>query len=77
MEQIVKTESDGFVINQFLENSSEKIIPLLQRQKVFPIVPEQIEKFAKEAGFTKIEFYEDYSKKPFTPESKTVVCLIS
>ena len=77
MEQIVKTESDGFIINQFLENSSEKIIPLLQRQKVFPIVPEQIEKFAKEAGFTKIEFYEDYSKKPFTPESKTVVCLIS
>ena len=60
MEQIVKTDNDEFVINQFLENSSEKIIPLLQRQKIFPIVPEQIEEFAKEAGFTKIEFFEEY-----------------
>ena len=77
MEQIVKTDNDEFVINQFLENSSEKIIPLLQRQKIFPIVPEQIEEFAKEAGFTKIEFFEDYSKKPFTAESKSLVCLIS
>jgi hypothetical protein len=63
MEQIVKTESDGFVINQFLENSSEKIIPLLQRQKVFPIVPEQIEKFAKEAGLDT-----DQLKKDMTSE---------
>lgn len=77
MEQIIQTDNDGFVINQFLENSSEKIIPLLQRQKIFPILPEQIEKFAKDAGFTKFELYEDYTKKPFTSESKTLVCLIS
>lgn len=77
IEQIIKTERDGYVINQYLENSAEKIIPLLQRQKVFPVLPEQIEKFAKEAGFTKIEFYENYAKKPFTTESQTVLCLIS
>ena len=77
MEQVIKTENDGYVINQYLENSAGKIITLLQRQKIFPVLPEDIKAFALEAGFSKVEFYEDYTKKPFTPESKTVLCLIS
>jgi hypothetical protein len=40
MESIAKTENNGYVINQNLENSSEKIIPLLQRQRVLPISTE-------------------------------------
>ena len=77
IEQIVKTDSGDYIINQYLENSAEKIIPLLQRQKVLPITPEKIKEYAQDAGFANIDFYEDYTKKPFTPESKTVVCVIS
>ena len=77
MESIAKTENNGYVINQNLENSSEKIIPLLQRQRVLPISTEKIKEFAQDAGFSGINFYEDYTQKPFTPESKTVVCVIS
>ena len=77
MEHIVKTDSGDYIINQYLENSAEKIIPLLQRQKVLPITPEKIKEYAQEAGFENIDFYEDYTKKPFTSESKTVVCVIS
>ena len=77
MEHIVKTDSGDYIINQYLENSNEKIIPLLQRQKVLPITPEKIKEFAQDAGFANIDFYEDYTKKPFTSESKTVVCVIS
>ena len=77
METIVKTENNGYVINQYLENSAEKIIPLLQRQRVLPISTEKIKEYAQDAGFSNINFYEDYTKKPFTPESKTVVCVIS
>ena len=77
METIIKTENNGYVINQYLENSAEKIIPLLQRQRVLPISTEKIKEFAQDAGFSNIEFYEDYTKKPFTSESQTVVCVIS
>lgn len=77
MEQITKTQTEGFVINQYLENSAGKIIPLLQKQKVYPILPEKITEYALEANFSKVEFFEDYTKKPFTPESKTILCLIS
>ena len=77
METIVKTENNGYIINQYLENSAEKIIPLLQRQRVLPISTEKIKEYAQDAGFSNIDFYEDYTKKPFTSESQTVVCVIS
>jgi hypothetical protein len=77
METIVKMDSGEYIINQYLENSSEKILPLLQRQKVLPISPDKIKEFALAAGFSNIEFYEDYTKKPLTSESQTVVCVIS
>lgn len=75
-ESISYTEETGYLINQSLENSSGRIIPLLRNEKVYPIHPDEIKKFASEAGFTKIDFYNNYQKEPFTSDSKSFVCII-
>lgn len=64
------------VLVQHVENSSGKLLPVLQDIPMYPIVPEEIELFAKEAGFSTVRFYADFGKSPFTEHSETIVAVI-
>ena len=55
----------------------EKVIPILKDRKVCPLTRNDLESFAKKAGFKNVEFYSDFQKKPLTSESMDLVCVLS
>ena len=69
-------ENGTQILVQHVENSSGKLLPVLQDVPMYPILPEEIEQFAKEAGFTKIDFFADFGKNPLTEHSETLVAVI-
>lgn len=73
--RVLTRDKDAFLF-QDVEISSGKVLPVIKSAKVCPITSKEIENFAYEAGFASVEFYEDFSKKDFTQESKTLLCVI-
>ena len=73
---IINEDDDNVYVNQAVENSTGKMLPVLEREKIYPLTKEEIEDFAREAGFTKFEFYSGFDKSPYTEDSEHLVCLI-
>ncbi len=74
----VNNNGDGtWNLKQSIEVSSGKVLPLDDDVKIMPLLPSDIEKCAKEAGFTSIKMYSDFAKNPFYDESNIVILEIS
>lgn len=74
----ISLRDDGkYVFSQNLENGSGKILPVMEDDLVYPLTDSQIEEFAKEAGFSRIEFYSSWKKEPFTGSEPSLKCVIS
>ena len=73
---ILNEDDDNVYVNQAVENSTGKMLPVLEREKIYPLTKEEIEDFAKEAGFRSFEFYSGFDKSPYTEDSKHLVCII-
>lgn len=67
---------EEYTFSRNIKTGSGKILPVYQKASVYPIVPWEIEDFAKEAGFTSIEYFADFEKNPFTPQSPSMVVVI-
>ncbi|NLM00905.1 MAG: class I SAM-dependent methyltransferase [Treponema sp.] len=68
--------SDGtFSLKKDIELSSGKVVPLNTGETVCPVSIAELENCAHEAGFSSVEKFEDYEKKPFTKDSKTCVLI--
>lgn len=67
---------EEYALSRNIKTGSGKILPVYQKTSVYPIVPSEIEDFAKEAGFTSIEYFADFEKNPFTPQSPSMVVVI-
>lgn len=67
---------EEYAFSRNIKTGSGKILPVYQKASVYPIVPSEIEDFAKEAGFTSIEYFADFEKNPFTPQSPSMVVVI-
>lgn len=67
---------EEYAFSRNIKTGSGKILPVYQKASVYPIVPLEIEDFAKEAGFTSIEYFADFEKNPFTPQSPSMVVVI-
>lgn len=61
------------VIFQNVETGNGKYLPIHEDTPVYPILPQEIETFAKEAGFKSIKFYADWDKNPFTGKEESFV----
>ncbi|MBQ0039926.1 MAG: methyltransferase domain-containing protein [Treponema sp.] len=75
--EIFKAEDGSSMISANVENSSEKLLPVLKDVPVYPLTPAEIEHFAEEAGFTNAEFYADFDKTPFTGNEESFVVMVS
>ncbi|MBQ3825516.1 MAG: class I SAM-dependent methyltransferase [Spirochaetaceae bacterium] len=74
---IITADSGDVFMNLTVENSTGKLLPVLERERIYPLIKEEIEDFAREAGFTHFAFFSDFAKNPFTDDSQNLVCVIS
>ena len=73
----LSTKTDGqWVLDQEVETGNGKILPVLQKEEIYPLTPDEISLFAKEAGFTQVAFYSDYDSSPFTGKEEKVIAII-
>lgn len=73
----LEQSNDGeYVISRNIKTGSGKVLPVYSKTSVYPITTSEIEEFAKEAGFTSVEFFADFQKNPFTPQSPSMVVII-
>ena len=73
----VSCKNDGtWILNQDVETGNGKLMPVFTDEKIYPLKKEEIESFAKEAGYTKIDFYSDFDKTPFTGSEEKVIAVI-
>lgn len=75
--EILTSESGTKTISMNLENSSGKIIPILNNIQVHPVLPSEIETLAMEAGFSHVEFYGDFDESPFAGNEDFCISVIS
>ena len=73
----ISCKNDGtWILNQDVETGNGKLMPVFTDEKIYPLKKEEIESFAKEAGYTKIDFYSDFDKTPFTGSEEKVIAVI-
>lgn len=75
--EVFKDADGSYYLNKSIKNSSGKILPVLQREQIYPVCTEEIEEFANAAGFKNCRFYSDFAETPFTEESPELICKIS
>ena len=74
----ILTEEDGSkTININIENSSEKILSVVNNFPVCAVTASEIETFAEKAGFSGIDFYADFEKNPFTGNEDSFIAVIN
>ena len=62
---------------QELETGNGKHLIVTKDAPIFPLDKNQIERFAKEAGFTKFNFYGSLKHEVFTQKSDELIVVIS
>ncbi|MCM1321325.1 MAG: methyltransferase domain-containing protein [Bacteroides sp.] len=72
----IRCADGNYLLNQELETSRKKRLPVICDEIVLPFSVQEIEAAARGAGFSSFSCFENYAKKPFAPESRTVVCVI-
>jgi len=74
--QLIINPGKDSIINQTIETGNGRILPILEDSTFYPLTPEEIQKFGKEAGFKQIEMYSDFSKSPFTGTEDNVIVVL-
>jgi hypothetical protein len=69
-------ENVTYLLNQQVMTSNGKTIDEVKDEPITPISMESFQKFAKDLGFTSIEFYSDYKLTPLKPDSEKIVCVL-
>lgn len=73
----LRQDENGTVTAYFdLETGNGKKEHVLNGAEIFPLSQNEIVLFAKEAGFTDLRFFSDFSCSPLTPDSCDLVCII-
>ncbi len=73
LEYVSEEES---LLSRNIKTGSGKVLPVYQKTSVYPITPSEIEEYAKESGFTSIEYFADFKRNPFTEKSPSMVVII-
>lgn len=70
-------QNDGtWLMDQQIETGNGKVLTIYKDEKIYPLKPEEIEQFSKEAGFKDIQFYSNFDKSPFTGKEEKVIAVI-
>ncbi len=69
------TDGSSFIV-QNVETGNGKMLPVQKDCPIYTLMPEEIELFAKEAGFSSVKFYSDFNKNSFTGNEESLVARI-
>ena len=73
----ISIQTDGqWVMDQEVETGNGKILPVLQKEEIYPLTPDEITLFAKEAGFSQVSLFSDFELSPFTGKEQSVLAVI-
>ena len=75
--QVWRGDDDKCQLQQDLEHCGSRVVPVLKNVDIYPVTVDEIQEFAKEAGFTDIELFSSFAREPFTDTSEQIVCLMS
>jgi 2-polyprenyl-3-methyl-5-hydroxy-6-metoxy-1,4-benzoquinol methylase len=74
----ILTKDDGSkYLSEEVETGTGKVLPVVDKTSIYPLLPSEIEEFAEEAGFSSAEFYADFSKKEFTGKEPEMIVLLN
>ncbi len=72
----IESRGEKMYLNQELENSSGKRIFVTEDAPVYLITKEEIENYAKEAGFKDINFYSSFGNSAYSEDSDQIVAVL-
>lgn len=74
--RITTGAEDKKTIDQKLETGNGKKVVVSTDVPIYPLKTSEIKDFAKEAGFSSVELYSDFSLAPFSSESDYILAVI-
>jgi len=69
-------EAVSYILNQHVITESGKTIDEVKNETISPIGYESFKLFAKDLGFSSIEFFSDFKMTPFNPDSTSLICVL-
>ena len=75
--EIITKDDGSKVLVQNIETGNGKLLPVFKDEAIYPLTPEEIENFAREAGFKSVTFYADWERNTFTGTEESYVVVIS
>ena len=73
---IKNSDSLQYKLFQHVVTASGKVIDEVKDELVCPISMESIRSYAKEVGYSSVEFFNDYSRTPYTTDSDKIICVL-
>jgi hypothetical protein len=73
---IKNSDSVQYKLFQHVVNASGKLIDEVKDELVCPISMETIRSYAKEVGYSSVEFFNDYNRTPYSTDSDKIICVL-
>lgn len=77
LSKLTFAENEKTLLSQQIETGNGKILPIVENEQIYPLTKEELCEFAKEAGFSTIKLYSDFSGTELTPDSEEIIAVIS
>ena len=73
---IKNSDQISYKLFQHVVTASGKVIDEVKDELVCPLSMETIRSYAKEVGFSSVEFFNDYKRTPYTTDSDKIICVL-
>ena len=74
--EVVLNKDGQCFLSKNLESGNGHILPVLKDERIYPVRAQEIQAFAKDAGFKTCLLYSDFSGTPFSAVSPELICVI-
>lgn len=72
--KLTRKENELPYIDQQLETGSGDLLPIMQKEQLYPLTKSEVIEFGKDAGFSQFDFYSSYNGDESTQSSDTLLC---
>ncbi len=73
---IKNSDSVQYKLFQHVVTASGKVIDEVKDELICPISMETIRSYAKEVKYSSCEFFSDYNRTPYSPDSDKIICVL-
>lgn len=75
--EIHMAEDGEQLLCQNLETGNGRLLPVTEDVPVYPLPPDELISYAKDAGFKTVQLFSDFKRTPFTGSEPEIVALLS